>query len=212
MAKDPAFLFYPSDFLTGTMFMNHEQVGIYVRLLCSQHQHGGMIDKVSFNALVKDDVLIKGKFVETEIGFFNERLAEEMELRCKKSTNISEAVKEVWRKRKELNGIPSESKKKPKAVSKGIEDEDVIKDIIIPSETEFFEYCKTIKEFPFSEYEYSIKSKYESWVANGWKDGNNTKIKNWKTKIKNTLPHLKPIKAESKKQTTAPDYQAFING
>jgi hypothetical protein len=86
------------------------------------------------------------------------------------------------------------------------------KNIIIPSESEFFEYCKTIKEFPFSEYEYSIKSKYESWVANGWKDGHNAEIKNWKSKIKNTLPHLKPIKAESKKQTTAPDYQAFING
>jgi uncharacterized protein YdaU (DUF1376 family) len=49
MAKDPAFLFYPSDFLTGTMFMNNEQIGIYIRLLCSQHQHGGVIDKISFN-------------------------------------------------------------------------------------------------------------------------------------------------------------------
>ena len=50
MAKDPAFLFYTSDFLTGTMFMTNEQVGIYIRLLCSQHQHGGIIDKISFNS------------------------------------------------------------------------------------------------------------------------------------------------------------------
>ena len=67
--KDPAFLFYPSDFLTGTMFLNNDQVGIYIRLLCSQHQHGGIIDRASFNALVGDNLLIKNKFIETETGF-----------------------------------------------------------------------------------------------------------------------------------------------
>ena len=38
--KDPAFLFYSSDFLTGTMFFTDEQVGKYIRLLCAQHQKG----------------------------------------------------------------------------------------------------------------------------------------------------------------------------
>jgi hypothetical protein len=28
-------------------------------------------------------------------------------------------------------------------------------------------------------------------VANGWKDGNNKKIVNWKSKILNTLPFIK---------------------
>ena len=45
MAKDPAFLFYPSDFLTGTMFMTDEQVGKYIRLLCAQHQKGHLCEK-----------------------------------------------------------------------------------------------------------------------------------------------------------------------
>ena len=81
MAKDPAFLFYPSDFLTGTMFMTNEQIGIYIRLLCSQHQHGGIIDKDSFNALVGGFNLIKNKFIETETGFYNERLTIEMDKR-----------------------------------------------------------------------------------------------------------------------------------
>lgn len=35
-----------------------------------------------------------------------------------------------------------------------------------------------------------LKLKYESWVENGWKDGNNKPIKNWKSKILNTLPYL----------------------
>lgn len=100
MSKDPAFLFYPSDFLTGTMFMNNEQIGIYIRLLCSQHQHGGIIDKLSFNSLVGDNHLLKSKFIETETGFYNERLAEEMDKRNKKSNNMSSTAKDVWAKRK----------------------------------------------------------------------------------------------------------------
>lgn len=100
MAKDPAFLFYSSDFLTGTMFMNNEQTGIYIRLLCSQHQHGGIIDKISFEALVGQHMIIKAKFIETETGFYNERLTEEMEKRNKKSNNMSETAREVWKIRK----------------------------------------------------------------------------------------------------------------
>jgi uncharacterized protein YdaU (DUF1376 family) len=100
MAKDPAFLFYPSDFLTGTMFMNNEQIGIYIRLLCSQHQHGGIIDKLSFNSMVGENNLLKSKFIETETGFYNERLTIEMDKRNKKSNNMSEVAKEVWKKRK----------------------------------------------------------------------------------------------------------------
>jgi uncharacterized protein YdaU (DUF1376 family) len=100
MAKDPAFLFYPSDFLTGTMFMNNEQIGIYIRLLCSQHQHGGIIDKLSFNSLVGENHLLKSKFIETESGFYNERLTIEMDKRNKKSNNMSETAKKVWENRK----------------------------------------------------------------------------------------------------------------
>ena len=36
--KDPAFLFYSSDFLSGTMLMTDEEIGQYIKLLCLQHQ------------------------------------------------------------------------------------------------------------------------------------------------------------------------------
>ncbi len=39
--------------------------------------------------------------------------------------------------------------------------------------------------------ELSLKLKYESWTENGWKDGNNKPIKNWKSKLLNTIPYLK---------------------
>lgn len=36
--KDPAFLFYSSDFLSGTMLMTDEEIGQYIKLICLQHQ------------------------------------------------------------------------------------------------------------------------------------------------------------------------------
>jgi uncharacterized protein YdaU (DUF1376 family) len=102
MAKDPAFLFYPSDFNMGTMFMSNEQVGIYIRLLCAQHQHGGLIDKASFNATVNGSEIIRSKFVEAEDGFFNERLMHEMILRKQKSINLTANAVKRWERHNQM--------------------------------------------------------------------------------------------------------------
>jgi len=40
-----------------------------------------------------------------------------------------------------------------------------------------------------------LHNKYKGWVIDGWKDGYGKPIKNWKTKILNTLPHLKEATA-----------------
>jgi hypothetical protein len=79
MAKDPAVLFYTSDFLTGTILMNYEQKGKYITLLCIQHQHG-IIDKNSFDLIVGNDIMIKSKFLENENGFYNQRMLEESKI------------------------------------------------------------------------------------------------------------------------------------
>lgn len=39
--------------------------------------------------------------------------------------------------------------------------------------------------------EQSVKLKYDSWVENEWRDGNNKQIKNWKSKLTNTVQYLK---------------------
>jgi hypothetical protein len=72
----------------------------------------------------------------------------------------------------------------------------------LPPLQEFLEYCKKNLEqnkFIYTEYEYSLKSKYDTWVANGWKDGHNKQIKDWKGKIRNTIPFLRPIQTLSNK-------------
>lgn len=108
--------------------MSNEQIGVYVRLLCAQHQHGGMIEKKAFNSMVDKDSILRSKFIETEHGFYNERLMKEMNSRVKKSTNVSEAVKKVWEERRKS----MESHKNPIAIPMGTEDEneDVNKDLI----------------------------------------------------------------------------------
>jgi len=105
MGKDPAFLFYTSDFIMGTMFMTDDQVGIYIRMLCAQHQHGGLIDKVSFNSKVGNNNIVRSKFIETEDGFYNERLFNEMAKRSKKSTNLSINAKKRWEKKCKSNAM-----------------------------------------------------------------------------------------------------------
>lgn len=71
--------------------------------------------------------------------------------------------------------------------------------LVVPTEAEFLDYCKSIEGLNYQPLEYSLKSKYEQWVEAGWKDGNGKAIGNWKTKIKNTIPFLKPIFGMSQK-------------
>ena len=81
MAKDPAFLFYSQDFLTGTYTMTDEQVGKYIRLLCLQHQKGHLSEKDMLKICSGYDEDIFCKFKKTDEGFYNERLKTEAEKR-----------------------------------------------------------------------------------------------------------------------------------
>jgi len=102
MNKDPAILFYTSDFLTGTAFMTDEQVGIYIKLLCLQHQHGGVLGKEFFNRIVKDHKEIRDKFIETEEGMYNDRMIREMAKRADKSKSLSINAKKRWNNAKDM--------------------------------------------------------------------------------------------------------------
>lgn len=60
------------------------------------------------------------------------------------------------------------------------------------------EFLKTGKEkcekagLPFAHYKFSIQEKYNAWRDNNWRDGYNKPIKNWRNKLGNTLPYMKP--------------------
>lgn len=81
MAKDPAILFYTSDFLTGTLLMSFEEKGIYIHLLCIQHQLGGIPEKDMLIICKQYDSVFR-KFEKGVDGIFrNKRMQEEIEKR-----------------------------------------------------------------------------------------------------------------------------------
>lgn len=79
MSKDPAVLFYTSDFLTGTAFFNDAQRGQYIKLLCEQHQIGHIPPEHMLEVCKTADSPVIKKFVTDENGFYyNERMEEEI--------------------------------------------------------------------------------------------------------------------------------------
>lgn len=58
----------------------------------------------------------------------------------------------------------------------------------IPTFEDFKEYA--LEKKPLIDLQ-ELKLKYDSWVVNGWKDGNDKVINNWRSKLLNTLPYIK---------------------
>ena len=193
--KDPAFLFYSSDFLTGTMFMTNEQVGIYIRLLCSQHQHGGMIDKVAFQSLANNHDIIKSKFIETDEGFYNARLMEEMAIRNQKSNNLSKAAKDTWEKRKNTIVQKSDTIVLQKH-NKSTQKRNKSNTIVIRPENE----NEVVNYFIDNGYKEDIgKKAFKYYETANWHDASGKKILNWKQKMQAVW-----FKDENKITTTQP--------
>ena len=80
--KDPAFLFYSSDFISGTMLMTDEEIGQYIKLLCLQHQKGHLKEKDMLNICktYNEDIFSKFK-IDEEGNYYNERLEYEVNKR-----------------------------------------------------------------------------------------------------------------------------------
>lgn len=78
MSKDPAFLFYPNDYLGGTMGMTFEEKGAYMELLMLQFNRGHMTEHMIGHTVGKLWLNIKDKFTQDDNGlWFNSRLDEE---------------------------------------------------------------------------------------------------------------------------------------
>jgi hypothetical protein len=89
---------------------------------------------------------------------------------------------------KKPTGLSGNPDKPKKADTDTDNDNDTDINKKIPTFIEFRDYA--IENKPLANIK-DLKLKYDSWVANGWKDGNNKKIVNWKSKILNTLPFIK---------------------
>lgn len=115
MAKDPAFLFYPGDWLQGTMGMTFEEKGAYFELLIYQFNNGQFKKAQAKQVLsmcdasVFDNVL--QKFDTDGTFFWKQRLSDEIEKRKKFSES------------RRNNANSQKTKKSGKAYAKHMENE-----------------------------------------------------------------------------------------
>ena len=107
MSKDPAFLFYSSDFLTGCSDLTMEERGQYITLLCLQHQKGHLTDKIIKLSVgnVSDDVI--KKFSQDENGLFYHKKVEELIEKRKKFAESRKANGSLGGRPKKPSGKPS---------------------------------------------------------------------------------------------------------
>ncbi len=176
MSKDPAFLFYSSDFLTGTLLMSMEQKGKFITLLCIQHQKGHMIEKDMLQICGTYDEDIFSKFKKDNDGkFYNERLKEEVE----KRKAYSESRRNNRKKKEDMIDI---SKTYVQHMENENENENVIKEKKVSVfKKPTIEDVKTyMKELGMNDISERWMSHYES---NGWLVGKN-KMKDWKASVR----------------------------
>lgn len=140
MAKDPAFLFYSNDFLTGVADLTFEERGQYITLLALQHQKGHLTPKAIKISVpsVSNDVLSKFS-IDEDGNYFNERLELEANKRAEHSRKQKERALKGWEKRKRQSGGEATAD----ATALPLEDENVNEDtdvIIIDNSVPFSEF------------------------------------------------------------------------
>jgi hypothetical protein len=188
MAKDPAFLFYSSDFLNGVADLTMEERGQFITLLCLQHQKGTLTDKTIRLCLGSVSVDVLSKFTKDKDGnFYNERLMDEIEKRIQ--------FTESRRNNGSKGGRPKNNTK-PLGLAKHNLMEDVNE-----NENEDININKT--KCTFEEvYEYMAirigaeQGKIEAekfvnyYTSNGWKVGKNP-MKSWSAAANNWITNTK---------------------
>lgn len=172
MAKDPAFLFYPNDYIGGTMGMTFEEKGAYIELLMLQFNRGHMTSHMIGQTIGQIWVNIKDKFeVDQEGLYFNKRLEEEQ----KKRKAYSDS------RRNNKSGKNQYSKnKKPKGHMKGhMEDEnenenkvknedqnEVKENVQLPFDSaKFLTHWVAWKDYKKIEFNFKYKSKISEQAA-----------------------------------------------
>jgi hypothetical protein len=198
MAKNfPYFKFTATEWLTGDIvFEQFELQGLFINVCALYWQRDGKLTIEDLIKRYKNESLINqliDKYIWNEQGnilikFLDEQLIEANHISKVNSENGkkgAEAKRNKATAKRPLNDSQANLSKEEKEEE---EEEEINKNNNIPDLNSFLAYA--IEQKPKVDTE-AVKFKYESWIENQWKDGNNKKIINWKTKLLNTLPHIK---------------------
>lgn len=197
MAKNfPYFKFTATEWLTGDIvYESFEIQGLFINVCALYWQRDGKLTIEDLIKRYKNESLINqliNKYIWNENGiisikFLDEQLIEANHISKVNSENGkkgAEAKRNKANAKRPLNdsqaNLSKEEKEEEKELNKN--------NIKIPDLNDFLLYA--IQQKPNVDSE-AVKFKYESWVENNWKDGYGVEIINWKTKLLNTLPHIK---------------------
>jgi uncharacterized protein YdaU (DUF1376 family) len=190
VAKDPAFLFYPNDYLGGTLGMTFEEKGAYIELLMLQFNRGHMDGHMVGQTVGQIFGRIQNKFIVDDNGlYYNERLEYEINKRkqyTESRKNNLTGYNQHTKKRGHMGGV----------MTSHMENEnediniDVIKDlkgvkggrkkgITPPTLEDVKNYCAQRKN------NVDAKMFWESYDVAGWYDSTGKPVLNWKQKIIN---------------------------
>lgn len=110
--KDPAFLFYTNDFLSGIQDLTFEERGQFITLLCLQHQKGHLSEKLIKLSVGNATADVMAKFRQDSSGlWYNVRLDLEIEKRQAHGEKQRKRAIDGWKNRKNNTNIkPNESR------------------------------------------------------------------------------------------------------
>jgi uncharacterized protein YdaU (DUF1376 family) len=189
MAKDPAFLFYPNDYLGGTMGMTFEEKGAYIELLMLQFNRGHMSSHMAAQVVGQLWDKVRCKFDIDDNGlFYNKRLDEEIKKRKKYSLSRRNNLKgsNQYTNKETFNTLKSGHM--TSHMENENENEDVNKDkskIDKPKKEKFTPpSLDEVKQF-FADNGYINADKAWNYYNDGnWKDSKGNQVLNWKQKMR----------------------------
>jgi len=215
MSKElPYFKFEPSAWMSGEIqICDYATKGIFIELCSLYWSRSGelsyafalqklcMGNKDALQPLI-DCNAVKLNSGQIVIEFLDEQLSDFLDVSVKRK----EAAEKRWSKtpkngEKEVNNANAlQVQSKSNAIrGEKIREEEIREEKRRvkkepPSLSEFVAYALSNKSNICTE---TVELKYKSWIENGWKTGHGKEIKNWKSTLLQTLPHIKEKKVTS---------------
>lgn len=203
MAKElPYFQFEPAEYLTKDIsFCSLQVQGLFINICAYYWQRNCELTKSQLlrrlNYENELNELIKEGIIDVQedniiIKFLDIQRENAIGVSKKNSENGSKGGRPKKAKQNP-NETQTKAKQNPNESHK-IKEEEIKKEKIkqdnknIPTFEEFKDYA--FEKKPLIDLQ-ELQLKYDSWVVNGWKDGNDKVINNWRSKLLNTLPYIK---------------------
>jgi uncharacterized protein YdaU (DUF1376 family) len=168
MAKDPAFLFYPNDWIGGTMGMTFEEKGAYMELLMMQFNRGHMTTHMVGQVVGQLWDKVKDKFTQDEHGmWFNRRLEEEKNKRQKFTQSRRNNISGENQHTKKKKSVDTNQRSYDHHMTNHMEDVNVNENEIdyYFNSSNFIQNWKNWKDYKKNQYKFNFKTSKSEQIA-----------------------------------------------